>query len=330
MPKTLSPKLVTGVLAIAVSVAGAGIHFAAGPLGKTSEARKAHLPLTGKLMLAGAATINGQKALAGTTVLNESRIAIANTAGNAATIYLNKLGRLELQPGTELLLRFSDGFIGGELLTGQAFILNNAGVKVALNTPYGVAQTNGQDPAATVATTQLEKVPTPQEMLAAAEKIQNESQQATQAADNQLKAARQQKDVVKVNCVNDKLAQLKALQSTAESGAKALKTAVTENDKDTIQNEWTKLGLVQQKVSQLQAEASQCSGQNLEPPNDTAQVTSPEAPADPPVDPPVDPPAPSASPGPLNAGETAALAAGVAGAATSAAVAAKQSFSSNR
>ena len=102
-------------------------------------------PLTGQMVVTGSATINGKKALTGTTVFTDSRVEVACTKGNAATVNLGRLGRIELGPGAQMMVRFADGKISGELLAGKAVVTNAPGVKVAINTPQGVSATDGKD-----------------------------------------------------------------------------------------------------------------------------------------------------------------------------------------
>lgn len=151
------PRIVATALVLTMSVVATGFTIrvaAAGNVPKAGKAvRKADTLLVGKMLVVGAATINGKKALSGSTIFSENRIAVASATGNAALINLGKLGRLDLAPGTELVLRFDDGLIAGELLAGEAVIRNNAGVKVAVKTPLGLAEADGREAATTVTST---------------------------------------------------------------------------------------------------------------------------------------------------------------------------------
>jgi hypothetical protein len=290
----VSPRLAAGVLVLTLTAAGTGLRLTAatGLLGKaTPETRSAALPLAGKLMVAGAATINGKKALPGTTIFSENRIAVAATVGNVATITLDRLGRVDLQPGTELVLRFAAGFIGGELLAGHAVVRNLAGVKVELHTPTGLATTDGQDPVATVASTQLEKVLTPQEMAAAALTLIQKSEEAAAATKRSLEQVRQQRDVVKTLCLNGKLNELNAVVRSMQNRQKSLQDAVKLNDKNQAQSEFDQIKRLQERTAQFQAEASQCVGEESNPPNQdpSIKIEEPTLSPDPPF-PPGNPP----------------------------------------
>jgi hypothetical protein len=106
---------------------------------------KGKAPSAGRLLAVGSASINGQKAVTGATVFNESRIDVTCAAGNSVTVDLGRLGRVEISPGAEMVVRFSESSIGGELLSGEAMISSAAGVKVVINTPEGVRAFNGQE-----------------------------------------------------------------------------------------------------------------------------------------------------------------------------------------
>lgn len=158
--KIASHRIVAGALILSMSLVGTGFPLPNPAVGKAVEAgksapskevSKANTWLAGKLLVTGAATINGKKALSGSTVFSENRIAVANTAGNQALLNLGQLGRIDMGPGTELVLRLANGLISGELLAGEAVIKNNAGVKVALRTAAGLVTADGRTATITVA-----------------------------------------------------------------------------------------------------------------------------------------------------------------------------------
>jgi hypothetical protein len=118
---------------------------AAGTVPTTKNSKSDDVLLKGQLLVNGSVTINGKRAITGTTVLSESRISVACAPGNNATVNLGKLGKIELTPGAQMIVRFSDGLISGELLIGKALVNNAAGVKVAITTPDGVSSADGKD-----------------------------------------------------------------------------------------------------------------------------------------------------------------------------------------
>src|SRR5215510_930561 len=108
----------------------------------------------GQLIVTGSVTVNDKRAITGTTVFTESRIAVACAKGSSALVNLGRLGRIELTSGSKLVLRFTDGLISGDLLEGKAVVSTPAGVKVAVNTPDGVSSADGADAAVTPVVTQ--------------------------------------------------------------------------------------------------------------------------------------------------------------------------------
>ncbi len=108
----------------------------------------------GQLIVSGSVTVNDKRAITGTTVFTDSRIAVACAKGSSAFINLGRLGRIELTSGSKLVLRFTDGLIGGDLIEGKAVVSSPAGVKVALNTPDGVSTADGADASVTPVVTQ--------------------------------------------------------------------------------------------------------------------------------------------------------------------------------
>src|SRR5215471_4133490 len=103
-----------------------------------SNAQTGDAQLKGQLIANGPVTVNGNKAITGTTIFTDSKIAVDCAKGNSAIVNLGYLGRIELVPGTKMTLRFKDGMITGDLQDGKAIINTPGGVKVAVNTPDGV------------------------------------------------------------------------------------------------------------------------------------------------------------------------------------------------
>ena len=76
-----------------------------------------------------------------------------------------------------------------------------------------------------------------------------------------LEEARNSKDVVKLNCVNEKLTQIKGLLRISEQSDIALQEAVAKKESATSEHEYTKVSIAVVKVNQLSAEAEECIGQ---------------------------------------------------------------------
>lgn len=110
--------------------------------------------IVGQISLTGSVTINDKKAISGTTVFNNARLNVACAAGNRATVNLGRLGRIELTPGSQMVLKFSDGLISGDLVMGKIVVNSSPGVKVAINTPEGVSASDGKESSVLAVSTQ--------------------------------------------------------------------------------------------------------------------------------------------------------------------------------
>jgi len=78
-----------------------------------------------------------------------------------------------------------------------------------------------------------------------------------------LEDARQQRDVVKTLCLNDKLNQLDVAIRSATERKRGLDLAASRGDKDLANHEFTILSVLFQRGQQLDAEAKQCIGKEV-------------------------------------------------------------------
>lgn len=104
---------------------------------------------------------------------------------------------------------------------------------------------------------------TPEEMVAQARQYQQGMGQALQRIQGLQETARRQKDIIKLNCVADKLVQTKANVSIADQALNALQDNVARADEGGRTHEFTRLTIINQKVSVLTAEAENCIGEDL-------------------------------------------------------------------
>ena len=75
--------------------------------------------------------------------------------------------------------------------------------------------------------------------------------------------AKRDKDIIRLNCVTDKVVQVRVNISIAEQSIASLQEAVTRNDEGERVHEFTRLTIVNQKVQVLGAEAENCIGEDL-------------------------------------------------------------------
>jgi hypothetical protein len=112
---------------------------------------------------------------------------------------------------------------------------------------------------------------------------------------------RRQKDVIKLNCVNDKLLQVKQLLNIAESANTDLSEAIARNDEEGRYHQFGRITIAHQQVTTLAGEAENCVGEDISFLGPTeVTVDKPDEPDDPTIEPVpqfpfVDPP-PVASP----------------------------------
>jgi TolA-binding protein len=83
---------------------------------------------------------------------------------------------------------------------------------------------------------------------------------ALRAVLSRVEESRNEKDVVKLNCVNEKLTQIKGLLKVAEQSDIALHEAIANKD-PAAETEFAKIGIARSKVDGLKGDADQCIGQ---------------------------------------------------------------------
>jgi hypothetical protein len=76
-----------------------------------------------------------------------------------------------------------------------------------------------------------------------------------------LKDARDEKDVIKLNCINEKLTSIKGLIRISEQADITLQEAVAKGERDTATHEFHKIAISHQKIKILKTEAEQCVGE---------------------------------------------------------------------
>lgn len=104
------------------------------------------------------------------------------------------------------------------------------------------------------------KVPDPEKV-----KVSNESvgrmRNVLREVLGKLEEARNSRDVIKLNCVNEKLTQIKGLLRISEQSDVQLQEAVAKKDSASSEHEYTKVTIAGSKVDKLRSEAEQCIGQ---------------------------------------------------------------------
>jgi hypothetical protein len=102
---------------------------------------------------------------------------------------------------------------------------------------------------------------TPQEQLSESAKHLARMEQSAGGVRKMLEEARKQRDVVKTLCLNDKLSQIDVAIRSGRDRRTALQAAVTRNDAELSNHEFTIMTVLRQRSEQLVAEANQCIGE---------------------------------------------------------------------
>ena len=104
----------------------------------------------------------------------------------------------------------------------------------------------------------------PQEQLSQSDAVIAKMGVSAGTVRNALEQSRAQRDVVKTLCLNDKLNQIDVAVRSAQDRRARLEQAVTRNDGDLSNHEFTILQVLRQRVDQLDFEARQCLGTELQ------------------------------------------------------------------
>jgi hypothetical protein len=110
-----------------------------------------------------------------------------------------------------------------------------------------------------VSAAKLEKM-SDSEMLERSTDYLTQMRRALKLVLGKLEEARASKDVVKLNCVNEKLTNIKGLLRISEQADVGLQEAVAKQEEQTAEHELTKVTIARPKLEPLKAEAEQCVG----------------------------------------------------------------------
>ncbi len=97
---------------------------------------------SGELLVARGVVVNGTPATGGLTVLSGSTI--KTEPDGRAIINLGKFGRVMLGSEAEITLRFTDGHLSGDLISGWALVSAPKGIEIAIKTVDGIAAADGE------------------------------------------------------------------------------------------------------------------------------------------------------------------------------------------
>jgi hypothetical protein len=103
----------------------------------------------------------------------------------------------------------------------------------------------------------------PQEMLGQGKEYFRVMNETVGHIQTLQETARRQKDIIKLNCVTDKLVQAKVNINIAEQAMTTMQESIARADEGARTHEFTRLTIVNQKVLVLGTEAENCIGEDL-------------------------------------------------------------------
>ena len=148
------------------------------------------------------------------------------------------------------------------LLLTTAFLASTFAAQGAPSPAPASTEGAGAPPPVDIAVKQKPTL-TPDEMVTQAKdyfKAMNDVLKRIQMLQDQ---AKRQKDIIRLNCVTDKLVQGKVNINIAEQSMSSLQESIARADEGGRTHEFTRLTIVNQKVSVLGAEAENCIGEDL-------------------------------------------------------------------
>jgi len=101
------------------------------------------------------------------------------------------------------------------------------------------------------------------EMVAQAKEYRTRLDAMVAQIQSLVETARRSKDVIRLNCLLDRLAQIKATVNIADTGVQNLQEAANRNDEGASLHEFTRITIVHQKAQVLMGEAQACAGEDL-------------------------------------------------------------------
>lgn len=104
---------------------------------------------------------------------------------------------------------------------------------------------------------------TPEQQVQEAGRVQQRGTDLSRRVATMLDEARQDGDIIRVTCINDKLTQINANLRTLEQRVTNLSDAVAAQDASRRNHEFTVISVLGQKFTVLDRESAQCIGQDL-------------------------------------------------------------------
>jgi hypothetical protein len=135
------------------------------------------------------------------------------------------------------------------------------GVRAGVARAQSVGDSATPSAPATVVGSRATEALTPQQQLRNATRTISEMMVLRRTVSNMLDRANQERDIIKVNCLNDKLTQIDVAIRSAREHVELLQTAVSINNDNQRNHEYSLVQIFQQRTRALDVEARQCVGE---------------------------------------------------------------------
>jgi len=118
-----------------------------------------------------------------------------------------------------------------------------------------------------------ERLSVPEKQERSAKEVERMKDSLRQALER-LKTARERKDILQLNCVNDKLSAIKGLLKLSEEAWSNLLEAIAKGDEELINHEFTKISIAGVRVENFRVEVEGCVGEASQYTGETVVDTS--------------------------------------------------------
>ncbi|MFO0607838.1 MAG: hypothetical protein U0324_32035 [Polyangiales bacterium] len=142
--------------------------------------------------------------------------------------------------------------------TTTVFVFLGAMATIGLANAQNAPQANGNAEVRTERVAQLSGADQLREAGAVIETMNGQRRQVSDLLDR----ARQERDIIKVNCLNDKLTQIDVTLRSAREHQDLLQTAVSINNDGQRNHEFQLMTIFRQRSQNLEAEARECIGED--------------------------------------------------------------------
>lgn len=164
------------------------------------------------------------------------------------------VGESSMPKFRKTLLAAASLMVGGSMIFGGSLLAQDADVP---------AESSPEETAPVTAPSEKAVTLTPSEMQGESEAHVKKMQDTLRRVVELQQLARKQKDVIKLNCVNDKLLQVKQLLNIAEAGRTNLIESIAQSDNAGSSHQFSQITIAKEKTSGLGDEAEGCIGEEL-------------------------------------------------------------------